>query len=94
MIHLLAQLGSVAGFGLLAAAMARTQEDLFGRELPRSVGRLLRALGGLLLAAVLALLVAWQGWGLGLVMYSGHTSLAAGLVLAALILRGRRRTRA
>ncbi len=47
--------------------------------------------GALVLA--LAIIVQAQGWGMGLVSYSGHTSLAAGIVLGALIVHSRRRGR-
>ncbi|OWT73560.1 MULTISPECIES: DUF3325 domain-containing protein [unclassified Achromobacter] len=91
MIHLWTLLISVAAFAALAFAMDRHQEDLFGRALSARVTRLLRILGwtGLLLA--LWVIVGRQGWGLGLVSYSGCTSLAAGLVFLALVVHDRRR---
>ncbi|WP_233238246.1 DUF3325 domain-containing protein [Bordetella sp. LUAb4] len=91
MIHVLTLLISLAAFAALALAMDRHQEDLFGRALAPGVTRLLRILGwaGLLLA--LWVIVGRQGWALGLVSYSGCTSLAAGLVFLALIMHERRR---
>ncbi|MGQ9366417.1 DUF3325 domain-containing protein [Azospirillum sp. ST 5-10] len=83
----------LVGFAALASAMDRQQHDLFGRPLPASTTRALRAAGACALALALTLLAAWQGWGLGLVMFSGHTSLAAGIVHGALIGHGRRRAR-
>jgi len=91
MIHVWTLLISLAGFAALALAMDRHQEDLFGRELSPRVTRLLRIVGwaGLLLA--LGVIVGRQGWALGLVSYSGCTSLAAGLVFLALVVHQRRR---
>ena len=91
MIHVWTLLICVAAFAALALAMDRHQEDVFGRALPSRVTRLLRILGltGLLLA--LWVIVGRQGWGLGLVSYSGCTSLAAGLVFLALVAHDRRR---
>jgi len=75
--HLLAFLCSLAGFLALALAMDRPQETLFCRHLSRRANAALRlALGGL---------ISRQGWSLGLVMFSGHTSLAAGMVFCLLV---------
>ncbi|MFT3719529.1 MAG: DUF3325 domain-containing protein [Pseudorhodoferax sp.] len=93
MVHWTLLLLCTAGFGALALAMDRHQQDVFGRELPARAGRALRVLGWALLAAALWRAVAAQGWGLGLVAYSGHTSAAAGLVFAALVLWNRWRAR-
>lgn len=93
MTHLLAALLCLAGFAVLAAAGGRQQLALFGRELRHATTRGLGLLGTALLLAALALLVIDQGWGPGLVVYSGHTSLAAGCVHCALILHGRRELR-
>lgn len=95
MTHLPPFLCCLAGFAALALAMDRPQEQLWGRTLaPRAVRRL-RIAGTVLLLAALGWLVRGQGWGLGLVAYSGHTSLAAGVVFGALVMhdrmRGRRR---
>ena len=75
----------LAGFAALAFAMDRPQRDLIGRSLPMSATRALRIAGACALLLALGVLVAWQGWGLGLVMFSGHTSLTAGIVHCALI---------
>ncbi|MCR1769699.1 DUF3325 domain-containing protein [Burkholderia glumae] len=79
----------VAAFACLALAMERHQRAVFGRALAAVPARALRAAGpvGLLLALWLA--VAARGWALGLVAYGGMTSLAAGIVMAALIVRER-----
>lgn len=90
MSHLLIFLLSLLGFAALALATERQQEIHFGRTLASNATRRLRIAGwaGLLLA--LAIAVGSQGWGMGLVSYSGHTSLCAGLVFAALLVRERR----
>lgn len=81
MSHALAQLLCLGGFALLAAAL---------RGPPPARRRALRAGGFALLLLALAPLVAWLGWGFGLVAWSGHLSLAAGLVHLLLIGRARR----
>lgn len=93
MTHVCALLLCLAGFAALASGVDRQQEDLFGRELSRRATVAWRAAGALLLCGGLALLVAAHGTGLGLVMYSGHTSLAAGLVYLALTAGQRHRAR-
>lgn len=81
------------GFAGLAVAMERVQEDVLGRRLGVRPICLLRLFGCVWLLQALAWLVAWQGWGLALVAYSGHTSLAAGVVFSGLIVLGRGRSR-
>jgi len=93
MTHLLSLLLCLAGFAALACATQRQQDELFGRSLPRRATVWLRVAGAGLLLVALAVLLAWRGWGLGLVMYSGHTSLAAGLVFCALLAHRRRQAR-
>lgn len=78
------------GFAALALAMERHQEDLFGHAFAPSLTRRLRVAGWGALLLALGVLVGAQGWGLGLVSFSGHTSLAAGLVFVALLVQGRR----
>ncbi|MDQ2105714.1 DUF3325 domain-containing protein [Azospirillum isscasi] len=85
MIHLSSFILCLTGFAALAVAMDRQQHDLFGRSLPAPATASLRAGGAAALLGALGLLVAWQGWGLGLVMFSGHTSLGAGIVHGAII---------
>ncbi len=85
MSHLLAFALSLAGFAALAGATHRQQRDLFGNALQPAMTRMARLAGTAALLAVLGNLVAQYGWGLGLVMFSGHTSLAAGIVVCALI---------
>ncbi|WP_372394715.1 DUF3325 family protein [Azospirillum sp. HJ39] len=85
MTHLLPFALSLAGFAALALAMDRQQHDLFGRPLPKPTARALRTAGSAALLLALGVLVGRQGWGLGLVMFSGHTSLTAGIVHCTLI---------
>ena len=85
MTHILAFALCLAGFAGLALTAARQQRMLFARPMSASAIAVVRAAAWLALAAALALLVAWRGWGLGLVMFSGHTSLAAGVVHIVLI---------
>lgn len=93
MIHVLSLLLCLAGFAALACATQRQQDELFDCSLPRRTTIWLRAAGAGVLLLALAALLAWRGWGLGLVMYSGYTSLAAGLVFCALLVHRRRRAR-
>lgn len=93
MTHLLSLLLCLAGFAALACATQRQQEELFNRSLPRRATVWLRVAGAGFLLSALAVLLAWRGWGLGLVMYSGHTSLAAGLVFCALLTHKHRQAR-
>lgn len=83
--HAAAFLTCVAAFAALALAMLRHQEDLFGTALSVGLTRALRGIGWALLALALVWLVPALGWGRALVAYSGHTSMAAGLVFIALL---------
>ncbi|MBV7486277.1 DUF3325 domain-containing protein [Bordetella sp. BOR01] len=93
MNHLAVQLLSLLAFGALALAMERHQEDFFERPLSPTTTRWLRLTGWLALVLALLAAILGQGWALGLVSYSGHTSLAAGLVFATLLVWQRRKTR-
>ncbi|WBV42595.1 DUF3325 family protein [Pseudoroseomonas cervicalis] len=90
MSHALALLLCLGGFALLAAAMEGPARALRRRPPPPGWRPALRAGGAALLLLALGLLVAWRGWGLGLVTGSFHLSLAAGLVHLSLIGWGRR----
>lgn len=94
MMHLCAFALCLIGFMSLAFAMRRPQRDVIGKPLPSSIKHALRASGTLALLFALRLLVAGKGWGLGLVMFSGHTSLAAGLIYCVLAACADRRHRA
>lgn len=85
MIHLVAFVLSLAGFGALACATHRQQRDLFGKALQPATRRMLRLVALAALLCAFGVLVAQHGWALGLVMFSGHTSLAAGIVVWVLI---------
>ncbi|ARU05166.1 hypothetical protein CCO03_11110 [Comamonas serinivorans] len=91
MTHVLIALVSLVAFALLALAMDRQQSDLFGRELPASLTRLLRSGGWAALTGSLALAVQAQGWALGLVAWCGHISFSAALVMLGLIAWDRRK---
>lgn len=85
MSHAVVAAVSLPAFALLALAMQRHQEDLFGRALAAGPTRALRAAGWLALLASLAVAVRAQGWSLGLVAWCGHISLSAGLVVLGLV---------
>ncbi len=89
MNHSLIFLASLLGFAALALATERVQEIQFGRTLASRSTCALRGVGWVGLLLALAVAVGSQGWALGLVSYSGHTSLGAGLVFMALLLRER-----
>jgi len=93
MSHIIALVLCVVSFGALALAMERHQHDLYGRALAGSRTRGLRAAGWLGLGLALYVLVQAQGWGMALVSFSGHTSLAAGLVCLAMVVHARRANR-
>jgi hypothetical protein len=93
MTHLAVFLLSTLGFAGLALAMERHQEDLFGHALAATATRWLRMAGVAALLLALGVIVRAQGWGVGLVSFSGHTSLGAGLVFGALIVIERTRRR-
>ena len=80
MTHLLAFAFSLIGFGALAFGTRRQQRDLFRKSLKLSITYSLRICGSIAFFVALGILVAAYGWGVGLVMFSGHTSLAAGAV--------------
>ena len=89
MSHLLLALLSVFAFASLALAMRRHQEDVSGRFLSCRSTRFLRISGWASLLVALVVAVHSQGWSFGLVSYSGHTSLGAGIVFIALMIWSR-----
>ena len=93
MSHLAILLLCVFGFAALAVVMERHREDLFGRPMVPATARSLRVAGWAALLLALAVAVRAQGWALGLVSYSGHTSLSAALVFGLLIVQARRKGR-
>ena len=92
MNHLAVLLLSLPAFGAPALATDRHQKIAFGRRLTSGMIRGLRLSGWSALVLVLFVAVREQGWALGLVSYSGHTSLAAGIIFWALIANERRKT--
>lgn len=90
--HAVSLLLCLAGFAALAAATDRAQGDLLGRACSRRSVRRLRTAGWALLLAALGWMVDHQGWSLGLVSYSGHTSVSAGLIYVGLIFLSRARS--
>lgn len=84
-MRLLALVLCVFAFACLAMAMSRHQETVFGGALSVAKSRCLRGAGWFALAIALALVVAGQGWALGLVAFSGSVSVAAGIVFVALV---------
>lgn len=87
MIHLAPFFLCLAGFTLLALAMNRQQKEVFRRTLARPVTRAIRITGACVLLLACGVIVDQQGRGVGLVIFSGHTSLAAGMVYFALLVR-------
>ncbi|SAK45649.1 hypothetical protein AWB79_01018 [Caballeronia hypogeia] len=79
----------VMAFAFLAFSMDRHQQNVFGRELRAGQSRGFRIAGWCGLVLALRFIVGNQGWALGLVAYSGCTSLAAGLVFGGLIVHER-----
>jgi len=85
MSHLVVFVLCLAGFTALAFAMYRQQRDVIGRSLRLATTYVLRVFGACALLFALGILVAWHGWSLGLVMFSGHTSMTAGIVYFVLV---------
>jgi hypothetical protein len=85
MNHLPAFVLCLAGFTALAFAMRRQQRDIIGRPLRLTTTYALRVVGACALLLALGILIAGQGWSIGLVIFSGHTSMTAGIVLCGLI---------
>jgi hypothetical protein len=92
MMHLYTFAICLVGFAALAMATERQQEALF-HGVSRVRTRQYRRIGWTALVVALGVSVVNQGWGFGLVTYSGQTSMAAGLVYLALIVAERRRSR-
>ncbi|SPB13747.1 hypothetical protein NOV72_01011 [Caballeronia novacaledonica] len=85
MTHFLCIVFCVMAFTFLAVSMDRHQMNLFGGELRAGQSRGFRIAGWCGLVLALRFIVGDEGWALGLVTYSGCTSLAAGLVYGGLI---------
>jgi|SRR5690606_40466283 len=90
MMHASAFILCLLGFAALGGATERQQYDLFRRKLSLSATWALRFAGVLALLLAMGALVTRQSWGLGLVMFSGYTSLAAGAIYCGFILHARK----
>ncbi|WP_244818393.1 DUF3325 domain-containing protein [Caballeronia sp. Lep1P3] len=90
MTHALVLVLCAVSFACLALATERVQHALFARSIACGYARSLRIAGACGLLLALWLDVADEGWALGLVRYSGCTTLAAGLIYLALIACARR----
>ena len=84
MIHLILFVLSVAAFACLALSMERHQRDVVRRVLSAQATQQLRAMGWALL--VFSTVFAMRG----LAALSGHTSVAAGVVVLAMMAHARR----
>lgn len=89
--HLLLLATCTLALGLLALAMARHQQDLLDRLLHVHTTRALRSGGWTLLGLALGLALDQWGLSIGLVTWSGHLSLATGLVYLGRMIAGRRK---
>ena len=85
MNHLAVLLLSLLAFGALALATDRHQKIVLERRLAPTITQAVWIAGwGALILALFAA-VRGSGWALGLVAFSGYTSLSAGIVLGGLI---------
>ncbi|HDS1578010.1 DUF3325 domain-containing protein [Stenotrophomonas maltophilia] len=89
MIHVILFVLSLAAFACLALAMERHQRDILGRALPAQSTQQLRALGWALLVFSTVFALRGLGVGSGLAALSAHTSVAAGVVVLAMVAHGR-----
>lgn len=89
MIHVILFVLSLAAFSCLALAMERHQRDVLRRILSVQAVQQLRAVGWALLVFSAVFAMRALGVGSGLAALSGHTSVAAGLVVLAMVAHGR-----
>lgn len=75
----------IIAFACLALAMERHQAALFTRRLSPTQTRALRLAGWSALVSTAWIVIAAQGWALGLVVFCGLMSVSAGLVYGAMI---------
>lgn len=85
MRHAAIALTSLFAFALLAVSTFRSQEILFGRELPARRSRALRWLGWGTLLSSLIVAVSALSVALGVVAWFGHIAMSAGLVFLGLV---------
>ncbi|CAM0122585.1 DUF3325 domain-containing protein [Stenotrophomonas geniculata] len=89
MIHVILFVLSLAAFSCLALAMERHQRDVLHRILSAQAVQQLRAVGWALLVFSAVFAMRALGVGSGLAALSGHTSVAAGVVVLAMVAHGR-----
>ncbi|RTQ86057.1 MULTISPECIES: DUF3325 domain-containing protein [Stenotrophomonas] len=89
MIHVILFVLSLAAFGCLALTMERHQRDVLRRVLSMQAVQQLRAIGWALLVFTSVFAMRGLGVGFGLAALSGHTSVAAGVVVLAMVAHGR-----
>lgn len=89
MIHVILFVLSLAAFGCLALAMERHQRDVLRRTLSVQAIQQLRAVGWALLVFSAVFAMRGLGVGPGLAALSGHTSIAAGVMVLAMVAHGR-----
>ncbi|MBA0279606.1 DUF3325 domain-containing protein [Stenotrophomonas maltophilia] len=89
MIHVILFVLSLAAFACLALAMERHQRDVLHRLLSVTTTQQLRAVGWALLVFSTVFAMRGLGVGTGLAALSGHTSVAAGVVMLAMVAHGR-----
>ncbi len=89
MIHVILFVLSLAAFACLALAMERHQRDVLRRVLSAQATEKLRAIGWALLVFSTVFAMRGLGVGSGLAALSGHTSVAAGVVVLAMVAHGR-----
>ncbi|NED67637.1 DUF3325 domain-containing protein [Streptomyces sp. SID10244] len=90
MIHVILFVLSLAAFACLALAMERHQREVMRRVLSAQATQQLRAIGWALLVFSTVFAMRGLGVGFGLAALSGHTSVAAGVVVLAMVVQGRR----
>ncbi len=88
MIHVILFVLSLAAFACLALAMERHQRDVLRRALSAQATQL-RAIGWALLVFSSVFAMRGLGLGFGLAALSGHTSVAAGVVVLVMVAHGR-----
>lgn len=84
----------IVGMALLALGTEQQQGVLLSHALPAGFRRMLQCMGAFIVLQVLLQQGLWHGWPLGLVYFSGQTSVAAGAVYLMLIAARGRKSRA
>ncbi len=89
MIHVILFVLSLVAFACLALAMERHQRDVLRRALSAQATQQLRAIGWALLVFSSVFAMRGLGLGFGLAALSGHTIIAAGVVVLVMVAHGR-----